>query len=328
MRTHGQKLRQLERARDAGAIAIELEETDARIYGDFAEGLKENYPSSAEVFLGMQKEETTHRNRLYETYRERYGDHIPMIRKEDVKGFVKRRPVWLTRPLGLEAVRKQAASMEAETRQFYLSAAKRITDVGVRRLLNELAEQERSHEKRAEELEKEKLTPTAREAESEAQRRLFVLQVVQPGLAGLMDGSVSTLAPLFAAAFATQNSSDAFKVGIAASVGAGISMGFAEALSDDGSLTGRGKPLLRGIVCGLMTAVGGLGHTMPYLISSFTVATAVAVVVVALSWGRSPGSARRTWIPPCCRLFFRWSSAAFWCLLPESSLEAPNQEVP
>jgi rubrerythrin len=271
--------------REMLALAIELEETDARIYGDFAEGLKENYPSSAEVFWGMQKEETEHRNRLYETYRARYGDHIPMIRKEDVKGFVTRRPVWLTRPLGLDAVRKQAASMEAETRQFYLSAARRISDVGVRQLLNELAEQERTHEELAEALEKEKLTPTAREAESEAQRRLFVLQVVQPGLAGLMDGSVSTLAPLFAAAFATHNSWDAFKVGIAASVGAGISMGFAEALSDDGSLTGRGRPVIRGIVCGLMTTLGGLGHTLPYLISSFTLATAVAIIVVAIELG-------------------------------------------
>ena len=271
--------------REMLALAIGLEETDARIYGDFAEGLEESYPGSAEVFLKMREEEVNHRRRLFEMYRSKFGEHIPLIRREDVKGFVKRRPVWMIRPLGLEAVRKQASAMEAETRQFYASAARRISDAGVRQLLDELAEEEKVHEDLAEALEKTKLTPTVREAEAEAQRRLFVLQVVQPGLAGLMDGSVSTLAPLFAAAFATRNSMDAFKVGIAASVGAGISMGFAEALSDDGSLTGRGKPLLRGIVCGLMTALGGLGHTMPYLIPGFKTATIVAGVVVAMELG-------------------------------------------
>jgi VIT1/CCC1 family predicted Fe2+/Mn2+ transporter len=121
--------------------------------------------------------------------------------------------------------------------------------------------------------------------EREAARRFFVLRFVQPGLAGLMDGSVSTLAPLFAAAFATSNTVATFKVGLAASVGAGISMGFAEALSDDGKLSGRGTPWLRGLICGLMTTIGGLGHTLPYLIPHFQIATntAIAVVVVELA---------------------------------------------
>ena len=263
------------------ALAITLEEQDSRIYGDFADGLRETYPSTAAMFDEMQKEESTHRARLIEIFRQRFGEHIPLIRREDVKGFVTRRPVWLTRPLGLKVVRKQAEIMELETRRFYERAIERVTDVSVRKLLGDLAATERQHLARAESLEQQYLTPAAREAEGTAERRLFVLQIVQPGLAGLMDGSVSTLAPLFAAAFATHSSHDAFVVGLAASVGAGISMGFAEALSDDGSLTGRGLPWVRGIVCGLMTTAGGLGHTLPYLISNFRLATGVATAVVA-----------------------------------------------
>jgi len=278
--------------REILALAITLEEQDARIYGDFAEGLRANYPASADVFDKMRETENGHRQRLMDLYHQRFGDHIPLIRREDVKGFVTRRLVWLVRPLGLDVVRNQAATMEAETRNYYTRAAARASDVAIRKLLDDLAEEERHHEVMAEQLEQEKLTPDVRAEEAEAQRRLFVLQVVQPGLAGLMDGSVSTLAPLFAAAFATRNSWDAFVVGLAASVGAGISMGFAEALSDDGSLTGRGRPLLRGIVCGAMTTLGGLGHTLPFLIKNFGVATGVAVAVVAvelgvISWIRS-----------------------------------------
>jgi len=264
------------------ALAITLEEQDSRIYGDFADGLRESYPATAKLLDEMQKEETTHHARLIEMFRQRFGDHIPLIRREDVKGFVTRRPVWLTRPLGVDAVRKQVEIMELETRHFYERAIERIGDASIRKLLADLAATEREHYARAESLEKKLLTPAVREEETAAQRRLFVLQIVQPGLAGLMDGSVSTLAPLFAAAFATRSSHDAFVVGLAASLGAGISMGFAEALSDDGSLTGRGKPLVRGIVCGLMTTAGGLGHTLPYLIASFGLATGVATGVVAV----------------------------------------------
>jgi rubrerythrin len=264
------------------ALAITLEEQDSRIYGDFSDGLRETYPASAAMFDEMQKEENSHHARLIEMFRQRFGEHIPLIRREDVKGFITRRPVWLTRPLGLDAVRKQAEIMELETRRFYERAIERVSDASTRKLLADLAATEREHYAKAESLEEKILTSTAREEESAAERRLFVLQIVQPGLAGLMDGSVSTLAPLFAAAFATRSSHDAFLVGLAASVGAGISMGFAEALSDDGSLTGRGQPLVRGIVCGLMTAAGGLGHTMPYLIANFGLATGVATAVVAV----------------------------------------------
>jgi rubrerythrin len=277
--------------REVLALAISSEEDDARIYADFADGLREAFPATAEMFAKMREEESNHRHRLIELYRKKFGEHIPLIRRDDVRGFVKYRPIWLLRPLRLEAVRKQAAVMEAETRRFYETAAKNSTDAAVRQLLGDLAEDERGHEVLAEHLEEKNLTTTARGEEDEAQRRLFVLQVVQPGLAGLMDGSVSTLAPLFAAAFATQNTWDAFRVGLAASVGAGISMGFAEALSDDGTLTGRGQPLIRGIVCGAMTALGGLGHTMPYLIPNFRLATGVAIGVVGvelavISWIR------------------------------------------
>ncbi|HEY3928022.1 MAG TPA: ferritin family protein [Candidatus Koribacter sp.] len=262
------------------ALAITLEEEDARVYADFADGLKDTYPATASIFEGMRLEEVQHRERLFEAFRQRFGEHIPLLRREDVKGFVKRRPVWLVRPLGLDTVRKQASAMEEETRRFYEQAAKRTQDLGIRQLLDELAEEESSHEHRADELEKQNLQPEVREQEEHARRRLFVLQVVQPGLAGLMDGSVSTLAPVFAAAFATHRSWDAFLVGLAASIGAGISMGFAEALSDDGSLTGRGHPWIRGVVCGLMTTLGGIGHTLPFLIANFHLAFAVAVAVV------------------------------------------------
>jgi rubrerythrin len=274
------------------ALAITLEEEDARIYRDYAEGLKENYPASAKVFSEMAREEDHHRQRLIEQHRKKFGEHIPLIRRQDVSGFVTRRPSWMVRPLGLDTVRKQAAIMEYETRRFYERAAERASDAGVRELLGDLAQAEQGHETLAGRLGERVLTRGARAEEEETRRRLFVLQVVQPGLAGLMDGSVSTLAPLFAAAFATHNTWETFLVGLAASVGAGISMGFAEALSDDGSLTGRGHPLIRGIITGAMTALGGLGHTLPFLIENFRIATTVAFVVVAIelwiiAWIRS-----------------------------------------
>src|SRR2546422_5231338 len=274
------------------ALAISLEEEDERIYGDFADGLRQSYPASAAVFDEMRREESGHRAGLIEIFRQRFGEHIPLVRRQDVKGLVQRRPVWLVRPLGLSAVRRQAAALELETRRFYERAADRVSDPSTRKLLGDLAAAERTHYARAETLERELLTPSVREAEEKAERRLFVLQIVQPGLAGLMDGSVSTLAPLFAAAFATRSSHDAFLVGLAASVGAGISMGFAEALSDDGSLTGRGHPWIRGVICGLMTTAGGLGHTFPFLVPDFRTATSIAVAVVlvelgVISWVRS-----------------------------------------
>ena len=273
------------------ALAISLEEEDERIYADYAEGLREEYPATAKVFDGMREEESGHRRRLIDLYRQEFGEHIPLIRRQDVKGFVQRKPLWLAQPLRLNAIRNQVAAMEEETRRFYETEAARTTDVHIRQLLDDLAQEERSHECRAQQLEKTELQPDVRLQEEEARKKLLILQIVQPGLAGLMDGSVSTLAPVFAAAFATRISWDAFLVGLAASVGAGISMGFAEALSDDGSLTGRGHPWLRGAICGLMTTLGGIGHTLPYLIHDFRVATVVAVAVVIaelaiISWVR------------------------------------------
>ena len=277
--------------REILALAIFLEEEDERIYADLAEGLRENFSGTAEVFDGMREEESDHRRRLIELFRKKFGEHIPLIRRQDVKGFVQRQPVWLVQPLNLRKIRHQVSAMEVETRRFYERAAARATDAGVRQLLDDLAQVERTHSTRADALEREKLGAGQEEREEEAQRRLFLLQIIQPGLAGLMDGSVSTLAPIFAAAFATMNSHDAFTVGLAASVGAGISMGFAEALSDDGNMTGRGHPWLRGAVCGLMTTLGGIGHTLPFLIGNFQVAIIVAVLVVlvelsTISWVR------------------------------------------
>jgi rubrerythrin len=277
--------------REILALAISLEEEDEKVYANFAEGLRQDFPATAAVFDGMRVEESGHRRRLIELSQKKFGDHIPLIRRQDVRGFVHRKPVWMIRPLRLEAVRNAAASMEAETRLFYEKAAARSQDAHVRQLLDDLAQEERSHEDRAGQLEEDKLGGDVRTKEDEASRRLFVLQIVQPGLAGLMDGSVSTLAPVFAAAFATHKPWDAFLVGMAASLGAGISMGFAEALSDDGSLTGRGHPWMRGLICGLMTTLGGIGHTLPFLIPSFTAAMTAAISVVVaelavISWIR------------------------------------------
>jgi len=267
--------------REILALAIALEEEDSRIYDNFVEGLQEHFPAQAEEFIKMREEENGHRHRLLDLFRSRFGDHIPLIRRDDVRGFVARKPVWLMRPLTVSAARKQAQLMELETRRFYEAAQKRTTDAGIRQLLGDLIEEERHHLTTAKTMEKS----SDKSGEQETQNRLFVLQVIQPGLAGLMDGSVSTLAPLFAAAFSTHNSWDTFLIGLAASIGAGISMGFAEALSDDGTLTGRGHPWIRGGVCGVMTMLGGIGHTLPYLIPDVYTATTVAVIVVLVELG-------------------------------------------
>ena len=267
--------------REVLALAIQSEEEDSRVYREFAVGLTPDYPASAQVFSGMAEEESGHRRQLLDTFRKRFGDHIPLIRREDVKGFLRRKPVWLSPALDIDEVRGRAESMEAETQRFYREAAARTSDPAVRQLLNDLADVEAGHEAAAARLEAD-VDGTARTDEAKAARRSFVLRIVQPALAGLMDGSVSTLAPVFAAAFATRDPWAAFLVGMAASIGAGISMGFAEALSDDGSLTGRGHPWMRGLVCGAATTLGGIGHTLPYLLPDFRIATGVAVAVVIL----------------------------------------------
>ncbi|WP_426954980.1 iron exporter MbfA [Muricoccus radiodurans] len=264
------------------ALAIANEEEDARIYATFAMRLRPDYPASAKIFDGMAEEEQGHRNLLLGLYERKFGKELPLITRQDVRGFLRRNPVWLAEDLRIEAVRRQAAIMELEAGEFYAKSAERARDTDVRRLLGDLALVERKHEARAEQLTETHLTESARASEAETARRLFVLQVVQPALAGLIDGSVSTLAPIFAAAFATHSSWETFLVGLAASIGAGISMGLTEALSDDGAITGRGNPWLRGLACGLATALGGLGHALPYLIPDFWTATGVAGAVVAL----------------------------------------------
>ncbi|HYI90277.1 MAG TPA: ferritin family protein [Beijerinckiaceae bacterium] len=283
--------------REVLALAIANEEEDSRIYQSFADRLRSDFGASAHVFEDMAEEERGHRDSLYGLYRERFGQHLPPIRREDVRGFLKRRTPWWEPSLNLDKMRGEAELMERQAANFYEQAASRATDVSLRQLFTHLAEVERGHERRAEEIAEAHLTEDTQAAEESARRRAFVLQYVQPGLAGLIDGSVSTLAPLFAAAFATHSNWETFLVGLAASVGAGISMGFTEALSDDGIITGRGSPVLRGVVCGLMTAVGGIGHTLPYLIpdswpNAFYLATVVATAVVAvelfaISWIRT-----------------------------------------
>ena len=268
--------------RESLALAITLEEEDSRSYADIAAALQAQFPDTAKIFSGMAEEENIHRHRLLDLYQSKFGSHIPYIRREDVKGFVERDSVWLSPNLSVERARERAALMEAETARFYRRSSQLSRDAAIRQLLGDLAAEEALHEHRANSLEEQHVTSDVEHKERLAQRKLWVLQIVQPGLAGLMDGSVSTLAPLFAAAFASQNSWETFLVGIAASVGAGISMGFTEAASDNGSLTGRGSPLWRGLICGLMTFAGGLGHTLPYLISNIAVANSVAVTVVII----------------------------------------------
>lgn len=262
------------------ALAISNEEDDARIYRQYAEDLRTEFPASAKVFDGMAVEEDHHRQMLIDEHKRRFGEVIPLIRREHVAGYFSRQPVWLVENLGLERIRAEASQMEKQAEQFYRKAADLTSDASTRKLLGDLAAAEAGHGTLAGELEQKHLGGEAREEEDLAAHRQFVLTWVQPGLAGLMDGSVSTLAPIFATAFATQNTHTTFLVGLAASVGAGISMGFTEAASDDGELSGRGSPLKRGLAAGVMTTLGGLGHALPYLIPHFWTATIVAMLVV------------------------------------------------
>ncbi len=262
------------------ALAISAEEDDSRIYLAYADGLRDEFPQSAKIFEDMAKEETHHRAILIDLHKKRFGDHIPLIRREHVRGYYERKPDWLVRPLGIEKARAQAAEMERQAHRFYVAAAQRSHDADTRKLLGELAIAESGHEKKALDLEARHTPEDVREEEEETERKQFILTYVQPGLAGLMDGSVSTLAPIFATAFATHNTWTTFLVGLAASIGAGISMGFTEVASDDGVISGRGSPIKRGLATGIMTTVGGLGHALPYLIPDFWTATVIAFVVV------------------------------------------------
>ncbi|MCL6282759.1 rubrerythrin family protein [Ruegeria sp. 2012CJ41-6] len=271
------------------ALAISSEEDDARIYRNYAERLRAEYPASAKMFDGMAAEEDTHRARLIALHEDRFGATIPLIRREHVAGYYTRRPVWLVENLGIERIREEAEGMERDAERFYLTAAARTSDAATRKLLGDLAVEEAGHQETASHLEDTFLDHDARTSEEANSHRQFILTWVQPGLAGLMDGSVSTLAPIFATAFATQDTWTTFLVGLAASVGAGISMGFTEAASDDGELSGRGSPLKRGLASGVMTTVGGLGHALPYLIPEFWTATTIAFLVVfcelwAIAW--------------------------------------------
>ena len=273
------------------ALAISSEDDDARVYSGFANDLMETYPASAKVFMEMAEEEHEHRRALTDLYQKKFGDFIPLIRRSDIFGFVKHKPAWTIGKLNIEAMRKRAEVIELENYRFYKQAAERSKDPLVAKLLVRLAKAEKGHESLAARLGDQHVTADIKIEEGETKRRLFLLQVIQPGLVGLMDGSVSTLAPLFAAAFATGNTWATFLVGMAASVGAGISMGLAEGLSDDGKLTGRGHPTIRGLAAGIMTAIGGLGHTLPYLINDFRTATGLSVAIVfielwAISWIR------------------------------------------
>jgi rubrerythrin len=264
------------------ALAIQAEEEDGRIYHDLAERVRRDYPATAQSLLAMRDEEDGHRHRLISLYRQKFGEHIPLIRRQDVRGFITRKPLWVTSHLTVSMIRDEVEKMEQEARDFYRAAIAQTSDASVRQLLGDLEAEESRHYDLAEEMDERQKASGARSKENDSERRRFVLQIVQPGLVGLIDGSVSTLAPVFAAAFATRESRDAFLVGLAASIGAGISMAFAEALSDDGVISGRGRPIVRGVICGLMTTAGGIGHTLPFLIADFRAAFYLAIVIVAI----------------------------------------------
>ncbi len=283
-RLWGRRRRSVDDLSDAEllALAIGNEEEAARAYSTFADQLREEYPDSSRMFVEMAEEETEHRQLLLETFRKKFGEKLPAIRSEDVRGLTQERPAGLMIGMGAEAMRRQARHMEANAARFYHQAASRSLDASIRRIFGDLAMAESAHERTADEIDENTPPSDAQVEELDRSKRRFVLQVIQPGLVGLMDGSVSTLAPVFAAAFATHSPHNALVVGLAASIGAGISMGFAEALADDGKMSGRGTPYLRGLVCGLMTVAGGIGHTLPYLIPSFWTATIVAGVVVVI----------------------------------------------
>ncbi len=262
------------------ALAISSEEDDARIYLAYADAIRDQYPASARVFEDMAEEENLHRDGLIARHRERFGERIPLIRREHVSGFYERKPDWLIKNLSIDKVRAEAEAMEGQAHRFYLEAIKHVSDAGTRQLLGDLAVAEQSHESLARRLGEKHTPEDIRDEEAATERRQFILTYVQPGLAGLMDGSVSTLAPIFATAFATHETHTTLLVGLAAAIGAGISMGFTEAAHDDGKISGRGSPIKRGLACGVMTAAGGLGHALPYLIPHFWTATAIAVAIV------------------------------------------------
>jgi rubrerythrin len=262
------------------ALAISSEEDDARIYRGYAEFLRHDYPHTAEIFNDMAQEEDDHRSKLIDLHQRRFGSVIPLIRREHVAGFYARKPLWLSKHLSLEKIRGEACMMERAAEQFYLKAAAHTSDASTRKLLGDLAAAEAGHTRSAQDMTQAHSESPALDDEDLTAKRQFILTWVQPGLAGLMDGSVSTLAPIFATAFATQDTWTTFLVGLAASIGAGISMGFTEAASDDGTLSGRGSPIKRGIAAGVMTTLGGLGHALPYLIPHFTTATLIAFIVV------------------------------------------------
>jgi len=271
------------------ALAISSEEDDARIYLAYAEGLREEFPDSAQVFIEMAEEENQHRNWLIELHKKRFGDTIPLIRRDHIQGYIERKPDWLSRPLSIEKIRKTAEAMEGQAQRFYEAAVKLCRDADTRKLLGDLAIAEQDHSSLAHRLGLKHVPESVQEVEAERERRQFILTYVQPGLAGLMDGSVSTLAPIFAVAFATHDTWTTFLVGLSASVGAGISMGFTEVASDDGVISGRGSPIKRGLAAGIMTTIGGLGHALPYLITDFWTATIIAIIVVfvelwAITW--------------------------------------------
>jgi rubrerythrin len=297
------------------ALAISSEDDDARTYATFANSLMDRFPASAKVFVEMAEEEHEHRRRLTDMYQKKFGDFIPLIRRSDVIGFVRHRPAWLMKHASLEKIRNYSEIIEAENYNFYWRAAKQASDPAIKNLLNELATAEKGHTSLADRLGEKHLTPDAKVEEEEAQRRLFLLQVIQPGLVGLMDGSVSTLAPLFAAAFATHSTWETFLVGTAASIGAGISMGFAEALSDDGKLTGRGHPLIRGLAAGIMTTIGGLGHALPYLIPDFMTATILATIIVFVELGTISWIRYRYMDTPFMRAAFQVAVGGFLVFL-------------
>lgn len=271
------------------SLSIDILEEDIRLYDDYSSHFLINYPETSKMFKKMSILKNKNRQQLIKLHKKKFGETLNITHKNEIYNFFKRKPKWFVIKNSIEKVRNEIIEMEANSSQFYNSFAKKSNNIETRNLLIDLAMMSREQKDNAKLilLNTQKLHSAKEEVTKD--KKQFILTWVQPGLAGLMDGSVSTLAPIFATAFATKDSHTTLLVGLAASIGAGISMGFTEAVHDDGVISGRGSPIKRGFASGIMTTIGGLGHALPYLISDFYVATVIAMFFVlvelwAIAW--------------------------------------------
>lgn len=271
------------------SLAIDNLEEDIKLYDEYSSHFLINYPVTSKMFKQMSILKNKNRKKLVELHKKKFGETLSITDQKEIANYFKRKPEWLVIKNSIEKVRNEIVEMETLSAQFYNSFAKKSQNIEIRNLLIDLAIMSREQKDNAKLILLNAQKSRSAKEEVTKDKRQFILTWVQPGLAGLMDGSVSTLAPIFATAFATKDSHTTLLVGLAASIGAGISMGFTEAVHDDGVISGRGSPIKRGFASGIMTTIGGLGHALPYLISDFYVATVIAMFFVlvelwAIAW--------------------------------------------